>query len=184
MWRNIETGAVKTEREIRYLNKNVSFGKPFSPPDYEPVLPSPQPSCTKHEAVRRVGPIQDDLGNWVWDYEVYSIVPEEPEALTNYLNNLKNAAITSIKQTAAAKILAVLPEYKQSNLTARAAELALAGLTRSLTFDEQAEITAGQAYWNRIKAIREHSNSLEELLNLATTVEDFDSIDTVDGWPE
>ncbi len=65
-----------------------------------------------------------------------------------------------VKAEAAKRILVVCPEWKQRNLTARAVELAIKGAS-NWTAEEQAELAAGQAIWDQIKAIRAASNALE-----------------------
>jgi len=73
----------------------------------------------------------------------------------------RRAGITAaVKLEAGRRILLVAPDYKQRNLTARAAELAIKGVA-NWTADEQAEHAAGQAIWDTIKAIRQRSNLLE-----------------------
>lgn len=67
-----------------------------------------------------------------------------------------------VKAEAYRRIVAILPEWKQRNLTARAVELSMkvAGGS-SLTIDEQAEWDAGSALWQRIKVIRAKSDEIE-----------------------
>jgi hypothetical protein len=77
-----------------------------------------------------------------------------------YLDALPGLMIQAIKAEAGRRIEALCPDWKQRNLTARAAELALAG-TANLTDAEVAEIAAGQAVWDAIKAIRAASDQLE-----------------------
>jgi hypothetical protein len=67
-----------------------------------------------------------------------------------------------IKAEAERRILLVCPEWKQRNLTARAAELALKGAA-NLTPEEAEEVAAGQAIWDTIKAIRLASNTIEAM---------------------
>ena len=69
-----------------------------------------------------------------------------------------------IRAEAARRILEIAPEWRQRNLTARAAELALKiGDGLALTTEEQAERAAGQLIWDKIKAIRAASNVLEAM---------------------
>ena len=67
-----------------------------------------------------------------------------------------------IKAEAALRILEVAPEWYQRNITARAAELALKGAD-NWTAEEQAEVAAGQAVWDKIKGIRAASSALETM---------------------
>jgi DNA-binding response OmpR family regulator len=73
---------------------------------------------------------------------------------------------TRIKAEARRRILEILPEDKQRNLTARAAELAMLTNSRALSDEEKTEWDAGALLWNKIKAIRTRSNELEERLEV------------------
>lgn len=80
--------------------------------------------------------------------EVIEIV-ETPEALT-----------AAVKAEARRRILALAPEWKQANLTARAVELVRKG-EAVWTEAETAEVAAIEAVWAAIKAIRAASDILE-----------------------
>lgn len=70
--------------------------------------------------------------------------------------------VASIKQTAGLKIVAMLPEWKQRNLLARSVELqnkVLGGT--ALTVEEQGELDAIQALWDKVKTIRLISDNAE-----------------------
>jgi hypothetical protein len=69
-------------------------------------------------------------------------------------------SIFEVKAEAQHRIYNILPEWKQRNLTARAAELAIKGQA-NWTPEEQAEYDAGQLLWDQIKAIRAASDALE-----------------------
>lgn len=73
-----------------------------------------------------------------------------------------NPTAEAVKAEAQRRIYAILPDWKQRNLTARAAELAIKGQA-NWTPEEQAEVTAGQAVWDQIKAIRAASDALEAM---------------------
>ncbi|MEP3049412.1 MAG: hypothetical protein ABJL55_16310 [Roseibium sp.] len=78
-------------------------------------------------------------------------------------NDLKQAqTIAIVKSEAERRILLICPVWKQRNLTARAAELAIKGVA-NWTADEQSEVNAGQLLWDQIKAIREASDALEAM---------------------
>lgn len=80
------------------------------------------------------------------------------------LDPIKAAAVAEVRAIAEQKILAILPEYMQRNLTARAVELAVKNAGKGsdqFSADERAEWTAGQAKWNAIKAVRAASNAIE-----------------------
>ncbi len=91
-------------------------------------------------------------------------VPDEPIVDTRTVEAILAQKITDVKVTAGNLILSYCPQYKQANLMARAVELALQfpGL-RGDQFDEpyKTEWSAGQAIWDNIKAVRNHSNALE-----------------------
>jgi hypothetical protein len=85
-----------------------------------------------------------------------------------------------IKLIARNKILAVLPEWKQVNMTARSVELTRAGLAGNLTAGEQAEEAAIQAAWDWVKSVRAHSDTMEAAYEAA---EDKQGFDYMAGWP-
>jgi len=70
--------------------------------------------------------------------------------------------IQEVKAEAQRRIYEILPDWKQRNLTARAAELAIKGV-ENWTLEEQAEVAAGQALWDQIKIIRVKSDELESV---------------------
>ena len=67
-----------------------------------------------------------------------------------------------VKAEAQRRILAILPEWRQRNLTAQAAILAEKGRA-NWTKAETDAWTAGRALWDRINAIRAASDALEAL---------------------
>lgn len=79
-----------------------------------------------------------------------------------------------IKEEARQRILAVLPEWKQANATARAVELVAAGQASGPEWE------AMQASWGWVKAVRQHSNALEAQ---AAELDDPTSLDITAGWP-
>lgn len=99
---------------------------------------------------------------------------------------IKEQKIGAIKSEAGMRILAYCPQYKQANLTAQAAELALTfpDLKGSELPSPYLEAwQAGQEIWNKIKEVRAHSNTLEaEVLGLQT-LEELKNWNTY-GWPE
>ncbi len=100
--------------------------------------------------------------------------------------------VAAVKAEAARRILAIAPEWAQRNLTARAADLALLypgtkGI--DLPEPERSEYLAGQAVWERIRAIRDASNSIEAALAAAAAAKgaseaDVRAVDVVFMRPE
>lgn len=141
---------IYTIGQLRRDNPNTSFPKTI--PDHilkiygvYPVTVNERPNTQSWQtAVRDTIPTQDTDGNWVLNWTVEDIP----------------ATVEMIKQEAQRRIYNILPEWKQRNLTARAAELALKGVA-NLTLEEQAEVDAGQALWDQIKTIRTRSDELE-----------------------
>ena len=86
---------------------------------------------------------------------------------TRPLAEAKVERIAAVKDEARRRILAIAPEWKQANLTARAAELTDIKHGRALTGPEQAEETAIRAVWSQIKAIRTASDAAETAINAA-----------------
>lgn len=102
-----------------------------------------------------------------------AIAPYAPPVLTG------EARVIAIKAEARRRILTIAPEWRQANLTARAAELALLYPNlrgEELSEPERAEYLAGQVIWDRIKAVRAASDALEQ----------SDAKDIADDrhWPE
>ena len=98
---------------------------------------------------------------------------------------IRGQLVSSVKANAASIILAYCPQYKQANLTARAAELALtypgtAGI--DLPEPYKSEWLAGSAIWNYIKAVRAHSNTLEAEINKISTADELKNWQPHD-WP-
>lgn len=101
-------------------------------------------------------------------------------AIRNYLDN---EVLPSIKATAREKIVAFLPDWKQSNYNARMNDLNNARFDRELTAGEQAEIAALRALWARAQAIREASNVHEAAVSALETIEEVVAYDYATGWP-
>lgn len=97
------------------------------------------------------------------------------------LADVQSAALAVIRAEAGRRILAVAPEYRQRNLTARAAEIALFE-PQPWSEEIQAELSAGAAVWAAIKAVRAASDVAEAAILAATTAEEAASV-TAD-WPE
>jgi hypothetical protein len=89
--------------------------------------------------------------------------------ITPTLADQQAAAIAKINKEAGKAIVAFVPEWKQRNLTARAAELLYIGAS-NWTTAESAEWAAIEAIWDQVKAIRGTSNSYTNAVQTADTV--------------
>lgn len=108
-------------------------------------------------------PLQADQDAWLAEYKAYK-------------------AVMDTKAEARKRIIAIIPEWKQSNLNARMNELnkKVAIDSGTLTTEEQAEVTAMEAIWAQAKAIRVNSDALE--LSIAgMTEEQLDALDITDN---
>ena len=92
----------------------------------------------------------------------YQMIQEAIEAGETITVEERVITVQEVKAEAQRRIYEILPDWKQRNLTARAAELALKG-AGSWTPDEQAEVAAGQALWDKIKAVRAASDVIEAM---------------------
>jgi adenylate kinase family enzyme len=143
---------IYTIGQLRRDNPNTSFPKNIPDErlaDYDvyPVTVLDRPSTEPWQrAVRDTLPSQNTDGNWVLNWTVEDIP----------------VTVEMIKQEAQRRIYNILPEWKQRNLTARAAELAIKGV-QNWSLDEQAEVVAGQALWDQIKIVRSKSDELEAM---------------------
>ncbi|WP_421849893.1 hypothetical protein [Oricola sp.] len=71
--------------------------------------------------------------------------------------------VDMVKDEARRRILALYPDWKQANMTARGVDLLNIESARALTSAESAEKTAIQAAWDAIKAIRAKSDEIEAM---------------------
>lgn len=91
--------------------------------------------------------------------------------------------IAEVKAEAQRRIYAILPQWKQANLTARGVEMnakRIAGGT--LTQSEQDEMAAGFALWGKVKAVRTASNLVEQDIQASTNPASFDVAGST-RWP-
>jgi hypothetical protein len=72
------------------------------------------------------------------------------------------ATVEGVKAEAYRRIIAIVPEWKQRNLTAQAAQLAKKG-EANWTAEELAAWEAGQVLWDQVAAIRAKSDALEAM---------------------
>jgi hypothetical protein len=92
--------------------------------------------------------------------------------------------IPNVKELARQKILAYIPDWKQSNLIARQSELNMQRFSLPWTVAEENEIATLSAMWNHVKAIRRASDVHELALNAMTDFADLAAYDITLGWPE
>lgn len=146
--------------QLRRDNPNISFPKIISDDTlsrfnvYTYVV-ADRPSYDK--ATQRIehSSFDNSSGSWVLTWVTVAKTPAELEEYTATM-------VSKVKAEARRRILTILPEWKQRNLTARAAELSIKGVT-NWTSEEQLEYDNGQELWNEIKVLREKSNILEAL---------------------
>jgi hypothetical protein len=93
----------------------------------------------------------------------------------NYVDILKAESLPLINSLAGKKILNRLPQWKQSNLSARAAELIVIDKA-NWTSEESEEFTAIQSEWNWVKSIRALSNNYYADVTLASTAERINAL--------
>ena len=113
----------------------------------------------------------------------------EPDGLdmSNYgafvLSVHRESKIAETKAEAQRRIYAIVPQWKQANLTARLGELhdkRLNGV--ALTSAEQNEVTAGFALWDKAKAIRAASDLIEADIKASTDPANF-NVTGSPRWP-
>ena len=101
-----------------------------------------------------------------WTIREIESLPEGPGELRWQDDQLvrvedQSQRVARVKAEAGRRILAMCPQWKQANLTARMVELMPGRIAGTLTQGEQSEIAGAEAIWAHIKAIRAHSNTLE-----------------------
>ena len=101
------------------------------------------------------------------------------------LEEAKAALVSDVKAEASARILAVMPEWKQRNATAHGLALVrkvqLGGV---LTTDEQAAEARYSAAWSAVSAIRQASDVKEGEIAALKHLDAAESYDVLTGWPE
>ena len=103
--------------------------------------------------------------------------PTDAQIAAAALPAAKAAKKAAIKELARQKILARYPEWKQTNLLARAVEMVSQG---DLKGDEWGQMQAG---WSWIKAVRSHSNLMEADVDACQTVEAVEQL-IIGGLPD
>lgn len=144
--------------QLRRDNPNVSFPKNPSNSlladwNVYPFIVQDQPVYDNRTQRIELGDFVNTNGSWS---QTWNVLDKTLEEISQYDAEI----VAAVKEEAQRRILEILPEWKQRNLTARAAELAIKGVS-NWTPEEQAEYEAGQAIWNQIKAVRAASDALE-----------------------
>jgi hypothetical protein len=128
-----------------------------------------------------------DAGHWVRLHNNVAVASDEVavQAIINAftLDQARAPLITAIKDLARTKILAFIPEWKQSNFNARLNELNEARFSRVLTAAELAEIETMRSVWVNAKDIRQASNVHEANLTSLTSFASVAAYDIKAGWP-
>jgi hypothetical protein len=106
------------------------------------------------------------------------------------LQELKDKLKESIKSEAYRRIIAIVPEWKQRNLIAQATQLLRIRSDRAWTVQEQAAWDAGDAVWDQVVDIRNHSDLIEaaiQNLNFAAIEAGWNNHETIQplltSWP-
>lgn len=107
-----------------------------------------------------------------------------PEVLATPLADWKVRRLATIRQDAHARIVATVPEFKQLNMLARAAELLKKLASDTITQDESDELAGFETVWGSIAAIRTASNAVEEGIESATTQAEVETAYAGVTWPQ
>ena len=144
------TPTIYSLRDLRRDNPQVSF--PAEPSDERlaewdiyPLAEGAKPAPERWQRVVK-GPVEQVAGVWTQTY-----VTED-----------RLATAEGVKAEAYRRIVAVIPEWKQRNLTAQATQLLHKG-TANWTPEDQAAWDAGNAIWGQVAAIRAASDQIEAM---------------------
>lgn len=96
------------------------------------------------------------------------------------IGQIREMRINQVKAEAGSRILRILPDWKQRNLTARAVELQDKGRA-NWTADELAEWESGDTVWTWVKAVRAASNEFEVAIAAEADAEAAASMQP--AWP-
>lgn len=105
-------------------------------------------------------------GPQLWDWRLGSQRPTHAEILAALADGRAAVAakpryLEFLREEASERILAVFPDWRQRNMTARGVELLAIRMARTWTAGEQAEVNELTASWDWIKSVRVASNQLE-----------------------
>jgi hypothetical protein len=120
-----------------------------------------------------------DLAHYALQGDIVTRVPVGKEVET-----IRRELIQRVKQIAAARIEAVMPDYVQRNMMALAIENIRAHGSNSNSWPQDMKAIAadGDAKWARIKSIRAKSNEIEAVIN-STDFEGLKVLNIFTGWP-
>lgn len=110
------------------------------------------------------------------------VVETWADPVAKSLADAKTALRQEIKAAAYAKIIAIVPEWKQRNLTAQATQLLKKGAA-NWTQDDQDAWDAGDAVWASVKAVRDASDVGEAAVDAASSVADAKTAYSNMEWP-
>ena len=147
-----------SDRQFRRDNANVSFPSTISDEikaSYQvyPVIEEPSP--VYNEATQRIVRQQPQLINSQWMVKWVVVDKTEEEQIQYRENQVRN-----VKAEAKRRIISIAPEWKQSNMLARAITLLRKG-EANLTTAEALEVVEMDAVWAEIQRIRSVSDTLE-----------------------
>lgn len=149
-------------RQLKTDFSNISFPRSLDSAELEKlgvylVTETPVPSYNVYTERIVLRAEISDSGEWVevWDVEQKKLSEDERAILFA-------EKTSAVKAEANRRILAILPEWKQRNYTARAVEKVAAG---EVGDDEW---NAMQAAWQQIKAVRVASDAIEAEINALT----------------
>ena len=152
--------------QLRRDNKNISFPKNIAEEmlnsygTYSYTIDDKPSYNIRTQKIERGDFYQDADSLWRQGWNVANKTDAE-------IADYDAMMVTNVKKEAQRRIIAIIPEWKQRNLTARAAELAIKGVT-NWTAEETAEHEAGQAVWDQVNTVREKSNLLETMTPIPT----------------
>lgn len=93
---------------------------------------------------------------------------------------MREAKVAEVKAEASARILALYPAWKQTNMLARGVELASIRVVQPWTPEEEAESALLLGRWAEVKAIRELSDALEA--SIPQDAAGIAAFDPSQGW--
>lgn len=189
---SIESQIIRKEAEWNALDpKTKTIDDPFMGQITVPIEKSEiiRPDFPDYVAKRRnaypsVGEQLDAFwkGNSSEEYKrMFSKIDEVKEKFPKEMLELDQKKIEKcmkVKMKARLVILSVFPEWKQTNMTARAIELLSNGDL------EGPEWGHFRVIWDWIKSVRSYSDSIEQSIMNCTTEEQVKAIEFDTGWPE